>query len=92
MNIKTKNMKYVILPIWKLVKVGFRFIGVMFFIITAVVLFILHTLWELKLDFSYFGEAKDSFLKELSYSEFETKQCHTPKGLWDYIYNGLKKL
>ena len=85
-------MKYVILPIWKLVKVGFRFIGVVFYIITSVVFFIVHTLWEFELDFSYFGKAKDSFLKELSYSEFETKQCHTPKGLWDYIYNGLKKL
>ena len=82
-------MKYVILPIWKLVKVGFRFIGVMFFITTVVVLFILYTLWELKLNFSYFGEAKDSFL---SYSEFETELCHTPKGLWDYRYNGLKRL
>jgi hypothetical protein len=85
-------MKYVILPIWKLVKVGFRFIGVVFYIITSVVFFIVHTLWEFELDFSYFGKAKDSFLKELSYSEFETKQCHTPKGLWDYIYNGLKRL
>jgi hypothetical protein len=86
-------MKYVILPIWSLVKVGFRFIGVVFFIITSVVFFIIHTLWELKLDFSYFGEAKDSFLKELSYSEFANGYYYqTPKSLWDFIWNGLKRI
>jgi hypothetical protein len=86
-------MKYVILPLWKLLKVGFRSIVVLVFIITSIVSFVLNSLWEFKLDFSYFYKAKDSFLKEVSYSEFADEYYYqTPKNLWDFIWNGLKEV
>lgn len=86
-------MKRIILPLWAGIKAALRGVYVLLFIITSVVLFVLHTLWEFKLNFSFFGSATNSFLKGLSYSEYTNEYYYqTPKSLWDFIWNGLKEI
>jgi hypothetical protein len=77
-------MKYVILPIWKVIRALLRGIYVLSFMGFV----ILKTLWDLKFD----TETIRRFLDLLAHQPHSHIQYYqTPKSLWDYIFNGLKK-
>jgi hypothetical protein len=81
-------MKYVVLPIWRLVKVGLRAIYVLIFLLSLIGINGGILIWDLSLKRTTIYGDIDRFLNDLSYSEFETRY-QTPKSLWDFIWNGL---
>ena len=82
-------MKYVILPIWAVIKTVFRLLYVLLFMGFV----ILKTLWDFKFHTKFIRNEVDDFLYGLSHSEYTLTQYYqTPKDLWDYIWNGLKDM
>ncbi len=86
-------MKYVILPIWAVIKTVFRLLYVILFMGLFSMFVILKTLWDFKFNTKFIRNEVDDFLYGLSHSEYtHTQYYQTPKSLWDYIWNGLKDM
>jgi hypothetical protein len=82
-------MKYLILPILNLIKIVFRSIYVLIFILVLCIKYIALTLWELKYyKLSRVNKDVKQFLNEMWMDEYTGIYCTPPKTLWDFILNG----
>ena len=86
-------MKYVILPIWNVIKIVLRGIFVLLWFGLFSMYVILKTLWDLEFDTKLIRNEVSCLLYGLAHSEYSHIQYYqTPKNLGDYIWNGLKDM
>jgi len=87
-------MKYVILPIWILIRIIFRTlcVGVIFTVLTTIS--VSKVIWYSTIKRSWFTKIYSNVLGELAAEDddgiFPIKY-HRPDGIIDYIWNGLKE-